>query len=153
MKIRGNTVGTTLKPERAVVAAKNLTPEQQKQARDNIGASALIVTETNGELSHTLEQICNHIKNGGIAYLLADYRYMPIIADDNDVIYANFIFDDGFAYYYEAFTVGNVAKLVRAEHEYAHQSQFISIKQQMGDIDTALDGIIAIQNSLIGGDA
>lgn len=38
MKIRGNTVGTTLKPEKAVVKCQNLTPEEQAQARKNINA-------------------------------------------------------------------------------------------------------------------
>lgn len=39
MKIRGNTVGTTLKPEQAVVRCKNLTEEQKAQARENIDAA------------------------------------------------------------------------------------------------------------------
>ena len=39
MKIRGNTVGTTLKPEQAVVKCQNLTEEQKAQARANIGAA------------------------------------------------------------------------------------------------------------------
>ncbi len=38
MKIRGNTVGTTLKPEKAVVKCQNLTEEEKAQARENIGA-------------------------------------------------------------------------------------------------------------------
>jgi hypothetical protein len=38
MKIRGNTVGTAIKPEQAVVKCKNLTEEQKAQARENIGA-------------------------------------------------------------------------------------------------------------------
>lgn len=37
MKIRGNTVGTTLKPERAIVKCQNLTEEQKAKARENIG--------------------------------------------------------------------------------------------------------------------
>ena len=40
MKIRGNTVGTTIKPEQAVVKCQNLTEEQKAQARENIGAAA-----------------------------------------------------------------------------------------------------------------
>lgn len=35
----------------------------------------------------------------------------------------------------------------------ATQESFDELKEQIGDIDSALDGIIAIQNSLIGGDS
>lgn len=37
MKIRGRTVGTTLKPEAALVGATGLTDKQKAQARENIG--------------------------------------------------------------------------------------------------------------------
>lgn len=40
MKIRGNTVGTPIRPELAVVKCKNLTDEQKAQARNNIGAAS-----------------------------------------------------------------------------------------------------------------
>lgn len=39
MKIRGNVVGTTQKPEKVVVRATGLTEEQKAQARANIGAA------------------------------------------------------------------------------------------------------------------
>lgn len=39
MKIRGNVVGTTQKPEKVVVKATDLTEEQKAQARENIGAA------------------------------------------------------------------------------------------------------------------
>lgn len=38
MKIRGNVVGTTQKPEKVIVRATHLTEEQKAQARENIGA-------------------------------------------------------------------------------------------------------------------
>lgn len=38
MKIRGNTVGTTLKPEVILATPKDLTEEEKAQARQNIGA-------------------------------------------------------------------------------------------------------------------
>lgn len=40
MKIRGNVVGTTLRPDKALVKATNLTEEEKAQARANIGAAA-----------------------------------------------------------------------------------------------------------------
>ena len=41
MKIRGNTIGTPLKPGKNLVKATDLTPEEQAQARQNIGAAAI----------------------------------------------------------------------------------------------------------------
>lgn len=38
MKIRGNVVGTNIRPERNLVKATNLTPEEQARVRTNIGA-------------------------------------------------------------------------------------------------------------------
>lgn len=38
MKIRGNTIGTPMKPDKILVKAQNLTEEQKRQARKNIGA-------------------------------------------------------------------------------------------------------------------
>lgn len=40
MKIRGNTVGTTLRPDKVIVKATNLTEEEKAQARENIGAAS-----------------------------------------------------------------------------------------------------------------
>lgn len=42
MKIRGNTVGTTIAPEKVLVKSENMTPEEQAQARQNIGAMASV---------------------------------------------------------------------------------------------------------------
>ena len=38
MKIRGNTIGTPIKPEQNLIKATDLTEEQKAQARENIGA-------------------------------------------------------------------------------------------------------------------
>ena len=38
MKIRGNTVGTPIKPEKNLIKATDLTEEEKAQARENIGA-------------------------------------------------------------------------------------------------------------------
>ena len=39
MKIRGNTIGTTIKPEKNLVKATNLTEAEKAQARENIGVT------------------------------------------------------------------------------------------------------------------
>ena len=150
MKIRGNTVGTTLKPERAVVAATNLTPEQQKQARDNIGASALIVTVTDGVASHTAPQICEHIQNGGVAYISQNGWYMPICFAYPNYAQAYDVADDWLIGHYD---IGEDGEVVEQTIDFARSDRVTDIENQLGDIDTALDSIIAIQNSLIGGDA
>lgn len=41
MKIRGNTIGTPIKPEKNLVKATDLTEEEKAQARENIGAISL----------------------------------------------------------------------------------------------------------------
>lgn len=41
MKIRGNTIGTPIKPEKNLVKATDLTEEEKAQARANIGAISL----------------------------------------------------------------------------------------------------------------
>lgn len=44
MKIRGNTVGTPMKPEKNLVKATDLTEKEKEQARENIGAPHVYTT-------------------------------------------------------------------------------------------------------------
>lgn len=60
-KIRGSTVGTTLKPEKALVKAVNLTEEEKAQARANIGAMSGTATIENGVLVVEAASIENNI--------------------------------------------------------------------------------------------
>ena len=55
MKIRGNVVGTTIKPEKAVTKATNLTEEEKAQARSNIGVP---------EVSELVDAVLAAIPNG-----------------------------------------------------------------------------------------
>lgn len=41
MKIRGNTIGTPIKPEKNIIKATDLTEAEKAQARENIGAISL----------------------------------------------------------------------------------------------------------------
>lgn len=43
MKIRGNTVGTNMKPDKVLVKSENLTEAEKALARENIGATAIHV--------------------------------------------------------------------------------------------------------------
>ena len=67
MKIRGNTVGTPMRPEKAVlVAAEAMTEEQKAQVRENIGAAS---AESIGDIESALDTIIaiqeELINNGG----------------------------------------------------------------------------------------
>lgn len=54
MKIRGNTIGTTQKPEEVLVRSKSLTEEEKAQARENIGAAS---AESIGDIETALDSI------------------------------------------------------------------------------------------------
>lgn len=40
-KIRGNVIGTPISPEKSLIKATHLTPDEQAQIRRNIGAAAV----------------------------------------------------------------------------------------------------------------
>lgn len=50
MKIRGNVLGTTIKPERVLVKATDLTEEQKAQARENLGLTGALTNENMEEI-------------------------------------------------------------------------------------------------------
>lgn len=55
MKIRGNTVGTPMRPDKAVlVAADTMTEEQKAQMREKIGAAS---AEAIGDIKSALDAI------------------------------------------------------------------------------------------------
>lgn len=111
------------------------------------GASALIVTIDGDVADHDAPEIYEHTKNGGVAYLKWYESYIPISYSYDSYAQAYYIADDGLVEHWEIDGAGDV---VHQTFEYARQSDII---KQLGDIDTALDRIIEIQNSLIGGDS
>ena len=54
MKIRGNTIGTPIKPEKNILKATDLTAEEQAQARANIGAASADVI---GDIEAALDEL------------------------------------------------------------------------------------------------
>ena len=54
MKIRGNTIGTPIKPKKNILKATDLTAEEQAQARANIGAAS---AEAIGDIESALDAI------------------------------------------------------------------------------------------------
>lgn len=51
MKIRGNTVGTPIKPKKVLVKCEDLTEEEKAQARANIGAASIDDIDTGGSIT------------------------------------------------------------------------------------------------------
>ena len=54
MKIRGNTVGTPIKPKQVLVKCEDLTPEEQAQVREKIGAAS---AKAIGDIESALDEI------------------------------------------------------------------------------------------------
>lgn len=96
MKIRGNTVGTTLRPDKVIVKATNLTEKEKAQARANIGvAGSLVVTFTpNWEEVYDPD---NDITEEQIVSYTADVDYYDIAAAfaEGIVVIAKWSDDDG----------------------------------------------------------
>lgn len=66
MKIRGNTIGTTQKPEATLLATTGLTEKQKAQARENIGA---VADEVVGDIYAALDGIIaiqENLISGGV---------------------------------------------------------------------------------------
>lgn len=108
------------------------------------GASALIVT-VDGDLSnYTVQYIDEHLYNGGVAYLYDAENgcHLPL-SIVNESAFASYLDDEGLWHIYEIYNENSVTKSV---YSYV-------VQEQLGDIETALDRIIDIQNELIGGGA
>lgn len=166
MKIRGNVVGTPLKPERNLLKATDLTEQEKAQVRENIGiAGVLTVTIDSNKASHTPAEILAHINSGGSVYCngfaLQYVTAFEAVFEDN--FYSGHEGSDGKPYAYcmtrtvinEDGTVTeslkNLPTLNDGETTEYNTWSSQKIASEIGSIETALDGIIAIQNSLIGG--
>lgn len=157
MKIRGNTVGTTIKPEKTVVKCEKLTEEEKTIARANIGATSMLIVTIgeDGKASHTSAEILAYVQAGG-----------TVVLDTWNEMFANLTTVDVgmayFAYVDISDEAGGLLGSYTIDYEgnaHASFSQFRDdnelenyIDEKIGLIDSALDSIIAIQNELIGGD-
>ena len=65
MKIRGNTVGTPIKPKAALVKCEDLTPEEQARARQNIGAMATAADSDLNMQHHNINNVKELAFNSG----------------------------------------------------------------------------------------
>ena len=151
MKIRGNAIGTTMKPENNLVKAKSLTDEQKERVRKNFDAMQ------NGKADSDLNMDYNGIRNlYGIELVSSKSQNVdpasvyinasPVYnSDGTDVV-------SGIVEFYESHHDGLV--VLRHIDNGIRDNDAATVGQlnaAVGDIETALDRIIAIQESLIGG--
>ena len=97
MKIRGNTVGTPIKPTKVLVKSENLTPEEQAKARENIGAANLLVvtlSQSRKVASKTSKQIYDHVQSGGVVMLKKSSSYVPLTSSSPDIAEFGGVSDD-----------------------------------------------------------
>lgn len=150
MKIRGNTVGTPMKPEKAIVKATNLTEEEKAQARENLGITGGAATPYFVDVQHSDE-----------GYYINDFSWGDLraeIANDRMIVCRTESQDDVF--YLPMTNVNDYEEWVMfsADIGYNHHEVMVwidgmveyTVEDRTGDISTALDHIIEIQEELIG---
>lgn len=124
------------------------TEEQQAQARANIGINAFIVTLVRGpgrtEASKTPGEILVALKKGFAVFLHDNNYYYPLSNCGESFAYFSAIDETGYFVCYQVHDDGTI-------ESFAHSVVFHStFDEHIGKIETALDNIIAIQESLIG---
>lgn len=122
-------------------------------------ATMIVRTQNDDYADETAEVINQHISRGGLAYFFDGDYYYPLAADIANSVSIGLVrtYDEKFLYV-EIDVDGTVTYV---ESDYSDLADNLSgvakdvldLMQQMGDIETALDRIIDIQNELIGGGA
>lgn len=164
MKIRGNTIGTTMKPEKTVVKCEKLTEEEKAIARANIGVVPTLVVNIRSyqnddfddvtEVSHNSLEIYEHVNAGGSAVLCVRGDEFYVLEGATSYS-ARFIRTDcgsidgsRFAHI-RNIVIGSNYNVTEFDYELVLEERF---DKTIGDIDSALDAVLSIQNELIGGD-
>jgi hypothetical protein len=136
MIIRGNTVSTTIAPEKIA----------EKIGR--VGTMYVGLYEETGKASHTAEEIYKHAENDGVVLLDMDGVYFPLVysslgsaefnsyVNDQDYVRGARVFRDGS---YVTFSTDIVTSVI--------------LDERIGDISTALDELHTYAQGLIGGAA
>ena len=124
------------------------------------GANALIVTVTDNVASHTPAEMLQHINNGGsITARVAEdggngttaYRSICPITINMEEAHFFETWDEDVIYKWD---VQQNRSVTGHEMDNAFFSPTVhKLQEDVGNIETALDSILAIQNELIGGDA
>ena len=164
MIIRGNTIGTSIKPEKVLVKSENLTEEEKAIARANIGVVPTLIVKVRHyqnedfddvrEVSHNSVEIYEHAKAGDSVLLMnQNNEYYTLQRAESYIA----IFSKT-----EAYTIDGVSKVdhekivIDSEYNVMEFRDSLVLEKRfdetIGYIDTALDSILKIQNELIGGD-
>ena len=145
---RSNFNQTNPKKADYIVGRENI---ETKKDLENIGGGAsklLIVTVENGKASHTSSEITEYV-NQGYTVLLDYYgdsqRIALTFASNTMVHFSHHIAELGLMQNWE---VNNLGQIDVFKKYLVDEDRF---NQTIGDIDSTLDSIIAIQESLIGG--
>ena len=169
MKIRGNTIGTTMKPDQTLVKAQNLTPQQKSQARENIGAMEYIVKVimNEDETGYVIDgdfdwdALVDAATNNRRVVCRVQYN-SEMECDDTPYFHPlSYVYlEDDYAVFGICGEKSQQWVIINHEGEVRVQSctlvsfeQLYEVSSKLVDIETALDSILAIQNALIGGAA
>ena len=142
--VRGNVIGTSLKPELNLLKATNLTPEEQAEVRKNIGANTLIVGAKTthspnmdaslGRSTHTPAEIYEHVQNGGTAMFRDDGIYYGLSFSDESTALFCSLFDDNSATVFEVYN----DMVYRYDHSFVTDSSFReALEEVRGSVESA----------------
>ena len=107
------------------------------------GANVLMVTIADNSTNYTVADMYNHVKNGGVVVLDYDGNYYFPLHIDDVYAYLGYVDDEGFCH---ALCVCGR----RVEEYFFEYAQKSYVDEVVGDISTALDHIIELQEELIG---
>lgn len=163
MKIQGNTVGTPMRPDVAVlVATEKLTEDQKEQVKQNLGTAEVFIAEY-GVTTHAELQ---EAYNAGKVLFCQDGSYLAHLYQvtaggsyafyrvTNNLVTNSYCSITGWGRQTIHHTPGahGVSHGANGSDPITPESIGAASVEQIGDIESALDSIIEIQNTLIGGD-
>ena len=123
------------------------------------GNNRLVVTIDKGKASYTAPKIYEHIQQYGIGSVTVhrpngDFGYMQVVFADDYVAecYRHQYGYEKLDRKIELVVIGVDGKVTELNFYHASAQDVEDLKTDMGDIETALDSILEIQNELMGGD-
>ena len=125
------------------------------ELEDPTATKTLFVTYIPGDdyASHTSVDIQNHVSKGGQVIFVYEDVKIPLtyLVEDDSAYFERYDPHERIKFSYRVWDDGAVDQSI----EYLATTDRVTdqINDALGDIETALDGILAIQKELIGGDA
>lgn len=102
-----------------------------------------------GKATHTAKQIYDHVSAGGTAVCKLDGHFYPLTQCTENILVFTSISDDKMM---TQIVIDVDGVYIEGDWSFASGEELGKVIDDLGNIDTALDSIIAIQESLIGGD-